>query len=113
MSAGNFIRLTTVLTIFPSYYTNKLLQVKKRLEEKKILCAIPTMNTVRYQFAPPHARYKTSFKYKSKFDVVSKIQRRQSCKCHEDAHYVNAYQIMSMLIMSMPRATDNITLLKY
>ena len=93
MSAGNIIRLTTVLTIFPSYCTNKLLQVKKRLEEKKISCAIPTMTTVCYQFAPPHAGYKTSFKYKSNFDVVSKIQRRQIRKYHEDAHYVNAYYL--------------------
>ena len=93
MSAGNIIRLTTVLTIFPSYCTNKLLQVKKRLEEKKISCAIPAMTTVRCQFAPPHAGYKTSFKYKSNFDVVSKIQRRQIRKYHEDAHYVNAYYL--------------------
>ena len=93
MSAGNIIRLTTVLTIFPSYCTNKLLQVKKRLEEKKISCAIPTMTTVCYQFAPPHAGYKTSFKYKSNFDVVSKIQRRQIRKYHEDAHYANAFYL--------------------
>ena len=91
--SGNIISLTTVLTIFPSYYINKLLQVKKRLDEKKLSCAIPTMTTVRYQFAPPHARYKTSLKYKSKFDVVSKIQRRQIRKYHEDAHYVNAYYL--------------------
>ena len=91
--SGNIISLTTVLTIFPSYYINKLLQVKKRLDEKKLSCAIPTMTTVRYQFGPPHARYKTSLKYKSKFDVVSKIQRRQIRKYHEDAHYVNAYYL--------------------
>ena len=93
MSAGNVIRLTTMLTIFPSYFTNKLLQVKKRLEKKKISCALPTLTTVRYQFAPPHAGYKTVFKYKSKFDVVSKIQRRQIRKYHEEAHYVNDYYL--------------------
>ena len=82
-----------MLTIFPSYYTNKLLQVKKRLEEKKISGAIPTLTTVRYQFARLHAGYKTSFKYKSKFDVVNKIQRRQIRKYHEDAHYVSAYYL--------------------
>ena len=88
-SAGNIIRLTTMLTFFPSYYTNKLLQVKKRLEGKKISCAIPTLTTARYQFARLHAVYKTSFKYKSEFDVVIKSK---------DGKFVN---IMKTLIMSV------------
>ena len=48
------------------------------------------MTTVRYQFAPPHARYKTSLKYKSKLMWLVKFK---------DGKFVN---IMKTLIMPMP-----------
>ena len=40
---------------------------------------------------PSYLKRKTASKYKGRFDVVCKIQRRQIRKFHEDAHYVNAY----------------------
>ena len=90
VSAESVITLTAILTIFPSYYPPKLLQVKKWLEEKKTSCAIPILTPVSYQFAPPHTGYKTSFKCKSKFDMLVKFK---------DGKLVN---IMNTLIMLMP-----------
>lgn len=64
-------------------------KVKDRLTDKNV--PIPSETTLRYQFMPGFANRKTSLNYKCRFDVISKIQRRQLRKFHMDAHYVNAY----------------------
>ena len=61
------------------------------IENGGIHSAIPSETTVRYQFLPPSRQSDNAFRYTGRFDVVSKIQRRQIRKFHEDAHYVNAY----------------------
>ena len=74
------------------YLTIILLQVEKRLLQKgKGDAPIPSITTLRYQFHPSYLKRKTEIKYKGRFDVVCKIQRRQIRKFYEDAHYVNGY----------------------
>ena len=74
------------------YLTIILLQVGKRLlEQGKGDATIPSITTLRYQFNPSYLKRKTASKYKGRFDVVCKIQRRQIRKFYEDAHYVNGY----------------------
>ena len=69
-----------------------LFQVKDRLKEKGLESVpIPSETLVRYQFTPGFQKRHSAQAYKSRFDLVSKIQRRQLRKFHTDAHYVNAY----------------------
>ena len=69
-------------------------QVKRRLKEQDISAAISSETTVRYQFSPSYQyskNYHTAKRYTGRFDVISRIQRGQVRKYHQDAHYVNAY----------------------
>ena len=59
-------------------------QVKERLPPE---APVPSETWVRFQFWPRNQFSETAKRYKCRFDVKYKIQRRQLRKTHIDAHY--------------------------
>lgn len=65
-------------------------RMKKELEESYDEALVPSTSTLYLQFMPSASNRLTSFRFKSRFNVQMKVQRRLLHIDHIDAHYGNA-----------------------
>ena len=81
--------LSSVISIRDLHETVKN-RMKKELEERYDEDLVPSTSTLYLQFMPSASNRLTSFRFKSRFNVQMKVQRRILHIDHIDGHYGNA-----------------------